>query len=246
MTHYTLSSGSHETADQGRCAMEWVAYLANEPHSDHPICVSEVLKSFCIAFNDGLPDDRRQRLRPYLARTIGTKGDGLDEKRAWMCTDWLIRVYTPTWLAKAGLDAAAKRLRSLPPVLATENLKRAMDDIRAAREEQVAAWDAAWDAARDAAWDAAWVAARDAAGDAAWVAARDAAGDAAWDAAWDAARDAARDAAWVAARDAAWDALQPTIDELQDSAFDLLDAMLPTVPLSMPAVNDPDAILAFA
>ena len=58
-----------------------------------------------------------------------------------------------------------------------------------------AARDAAWDAARDAARDAAWDAARDAARGAAW----DAAGDAAWGAAWDAARNAARDAA----RDAA-------------------------------------------
>ena len=74
-----------------------------------------------------------------------------------------------------------------------------------------AAWDAAGNAAGDAAWDAAWAAARDAAWDAAWDAARaaawDAAGAAAWDAAWDAAgaaaRDAAGDAAWAAARDAA-------------------------------------------
>ena len=44
---------------------------------------------------------------------------------------------------------------------------------------RAAAWDAAWDAAGDAAWDAARTAARDAAGDAARTAARDAAGDAA-------------------------------------------------------------------
>ena len=75
---------------------------------------------------------------------------------------------------------------------------------------RAAAWDAAWDAAGDAAWDAARTAARDAAWDAARTAARDAAGDAAWDAAgdaaWDAARTAARDAAGDAARTAARDA----------------------------------------
>ena len=41
-------------------------------------------------------------------------------------------------------------------------------------------------------------------------------------AAWDAARAAARDAA----RAAAWAALQPTVVELQGSAFDLLDRMI--------------------
>ena len=60
------------------------------------------------------------------------------------------------------------------------------------------AWDAAWEAARDAAWEAAWEAARDAA----WYAARAAARDAAWDAARAAAWDAARDAARAAAGDA--------------------------------------------
>ena len=68
-----------------------------------------------------------------------------------------------------------------------------------------AAGDAAWDAARDAAWDAAWDAAGDAARDAAWDAAGAAAGDAARAAAGAAARAAAWNAAGAAARDAAWD-----------------------------------------
>jgi len=67
-------------------------------------------------------------------------------------------------------------------------------------QKVVAAWDAAWAAARYAARVAAGAAARDAArvaaGAAAWDAARVAAGDAAWDAAWVAAGDAAWDAAW--------------------------------------------------
>src|SRR3954471_7750366 len=91
---YFLSKGSHATPDAGRCAMEWVAYLAGEPHTDQPACVSPVLKTFCIKFNDVLDDGQRQKLRPYLARTIGTAGDGLDPQRSLMCLDWLIRTYT--------------------------------------------------------------------------------------------------------------------------------------------------------
>ena len=142
----------------------------------------------------------------------------------------------------------------------------ARDAARAAARD--AAWDAAWDAARDAArdaasaaardaaWDAAsaaardaaraaaWDAARAAAWDAAWDAARDAARAAAWAAAWDAARAAARDAAraaaWDAARAAAWDALQPTVETLQASAWQLLDAML-AVPETPDDLADYDA-----
>lgn len=67
-----------------------------------------------------------------------------------------------------------------------------------------------WSAARIAAWNAAWYAARDAVRDAAWGAAR----GAAWYAAWDAARIAAQDAAWYAARGAAWDAAWDAIAAL--------------------------------
>jgi hypothetical protein len=223
---YTLQSGSHEKREIGMCAMEWVAFLANEPHSDAPDCVSPVLTQFCVVFNDRLPDDRRQRLRPYLTRTIGTRDDGHDEERAWMCLDWLIRVYAPTWLSLAHLEDAAERLRSLPPVLAAENLTRAMDDVSYARDRADAAGAAAWDG------DAAGAIFRAAARAAAWDAARAAAAAAAWDGdaagaifragAWHAARAAARAAA------AAWDgdALQPTADLLQDWAFDLLDRMV--------------------
>ena len=71
-------------------------------------------------------------------------------------------------------------------------------------------WGAAWNAARDAAWDAA--------RNAAWNAAQDAAWDATWNAAW----NAARDAAWDAAQDAAWNAAWNTARDAVSGALDLL------------------------
>ena len=75
-TDYMLAYGTHATPDDGRCAMEWVSYLGGEPHSDQPACVSPVLRAFCTTLNDNLEDGPRQRLRPYLTRTIGTADDG--------------------------------------------------------------------------------------------------------------------------------------------------------------------------
>ena len=244
MTDYTLAKGPHKTAADGRCAMEWVAYLAGEPHSDEPICVSPLLRVFCVSFNDALPTDTRQRLRPYLARTIGTAGDGLDTRRARMAVDWLIRVYAPTWLSVAGLDGPAEGLRALPSVLTIENLTRPMDELRRAQQAV---------AARDAVSDVGWRAALDAAADTISAAAGASAGAAASDVTWDtasaAARGAARDAAWdtgfgaarAAARDAASDPLAPTIIQLQASTFRLLDRMLPTVPLQLPVAEDAES-----
>jgi hypothetical protein len=261
MSNYVLDGGSHRAGD-GRCAMEWVSYLAGEPHSDQPVCVSPMLCAFCMRLNDALPGDQRQRMRPYLARTIGTAGDGLDERRNWMCADWLIRVYTPAWLDLVpNLQSDAEALRALPIIASGENVVRAMEDLNRSRQRaaaaraaaQAAAWDAAgdaawaaaWDAAGAAAWDAAWdaagAAAWDAAGAAAWDAAQDAARDAAWDAAWDAAQDAARDAAGDTARDAARDALRLVTAQLRDSILSsggLLDRMLPTEMLTVPVAAD--------
>ena len=193
--------------------MEWVSHLAGEPHSDEPVCVSAVLRAFCIALNDGLDDGPRQQLRPYLARTIGTANDGLDRARAWMAMDWLIRVYTPAWLRLGGLAEPAARLAALAPVIderraargaaragagAPRRARRPRRTFREAGPPRPAAWASALAAGgrgREAAWACA--------GAAAWAAARIAIGDLAGDRARAAARTAAGDAAAIAVRTAA-------------------------------------------
>ncbi len=256
-TDYMLAYGTHATPDEGRCAMEWVSYLAGEPHSDDPACVSPVLRAFCTTLNDSLEDGPRQQLRPYLGRTIGTADDGLDETRSWMAMDWLIRVYAPRWLSAADLTGSAQRLETLPAVVDVSDLKTALDALALARRETRAAWSSALGAARTAVrtpWAAGRAAAREAAwasaGAPAWAAARLAVGDIAGDRARAAAREIAGDAAAVVARaartgagragarDAARAALAPTLEELQHSAFALLDRMMPTVPVTPPVADD--------
>ena len=246
----TLKNGSHPDPDSGLCVMEAAAWIAGEPHSDHPECVSPVLGAFMRRWNDDLDGEGRQKLKAFVPRVIGTAGDGQDEARGWLAADWLIRVHTPAWLDLAGITDAAAALRALPELRDSGSLEAARPALADAREKGAAAGDAAWAAAGDAAWaatgaaawaaarDAAWAAARDAARDATWAAAGAAAGAATWDAArdaaWAAARDAAGDAtwaaAWAAAGAATWaaarDALKPTTVELQASALDLLDRMI--------------------
>jgi hypothetical protein len=207
-----LAHGSHADRGDGVCLLEAVAWIAGEPHTDHPVCVSPALAAFGRSLNDVLPDDKRQQLRQFIPLLPGTAGDGHDETRGYMALDWLIRDSAPAWFDLAGLTAEAQTLRDLPRIV----------DLDAARAAAWAAADAAW-AVADAAGDA-----RAAAGDA-----RAAAWDAraaAWDAraaAWavaDAAGDA-RAAAWAAA-DAAWAAWAPTAAALQDSAITLYRAMI--------------------
>jgi hypothetical protein len=252
-TDYILAYGTHASPQDGRCAMEWVSHLAREPHSDQPTCVSPVLRATCIALNDGLDQKPRQRLRPYLTRTIGTAEDGLDPWRGWLAMDWLIRTYTPAWLRLAGMTDVAHRLRTATEVTDPSSLAAALELLDDARREARAARARAFGSPLPTGWAAAvaaGVAGREAAwacaGAAAWAAARIGVGDAAGERARAGARAAAGDAAAIAvrrARTSAWhagaraaaqSALEPTLEQLADSALRLLDRMLPTEALPVP------------
>jgi hypothetical protein len=256
---YILAYGTHATPEDGRCAMEWVSHLAGEPHSDAPVCVSPVLRAMSVALNDGLDDEARQRLRPYLAQTIGTAEDGLDTERGWMAMDWLARVYTPAWLRLAGLHRPADRLVSLTPITDSTTLRTALGVLEKARHQARAARADAFAGQLPTAWaaaTAAGLAGREAAwscaGAAAWAAARLAIGDGAGDRARAAARAAAGDAAAIAARhsragapagearEAAQAALAPVLDELAESALGLLERMLPTETLPIETLLVPE------
>lgn len=239
-----LAKGGHWSIDEGACLLEAVAYVAGEPHSDHPRCVSPVLGTFGRNLNDVLPDDLRQHLIPLIPDLPGTAGDGHDEERGYMALDWLIRTWLPTWLelSPACREDAAK-VRGLGRIVDLASAERAGPVVRQAQSAAAAAAAAAgaaaaWDAEVAAAWDAAGGAAwADAAGDAAGAAAAAAAWDAtggaaaaaeaaaAWDAAGGAAAAAAGGAAGLAAGAAARGVLQPAVTTLQESAIDLYCAM---------------------
>ena len=128
-TPYTLSRGAHVSAGDGRCAMEWVAYLAGERHSDQPHCVCRALRQFTVRLNDSMPDDVRQRLRPYLARMIGTADDQLAPARGWRMVDWAAREVVPLALDATGHHDLADELRALRPVRQHPSAQQAADAL---------------------------------------------------------------------------------------------------------------------
>jgi hypothetical protein len=261
-SEYWLAHGPHATPEDGRCAMEWVSYLAGEPHSDQPACVSPALRSFCVALNDGLEKNTRQRLRPFLARTIGTTRDGLDEERAWMAIDWLVRVYAPAWLELAGVTGAARGLTLLAPVRRGEHLaavretletatRDARDALQAARRGSHISWalpSAAERSARRQAWatgePAVWVVARIPVGGAAAQRACEQVRATAGDGAATVARQARAGSGSTSSRAAAHGALVTTVAALQQSAFALLDRMLPTQTLAPAPADAADSLAA--
>lgn len=85
----TLDAGSHAEFAKGHCAMELVSWLAGEEHSDEPMCVDPTLTSLFVSINDYTDDKRRQMLKPFLPRLVGT-----------------VSVTTPvdTWIAGHGVE----------------------------------------------------------------------------------------------------------------------------------------------
>ena len=206
-----LKSGSH-SPNSTFCVMEAVAFVAGETWSDSPECACPVISVFLRSWNDALPsdEDRDRLLKPLVPLLVGTRNKTLEEKRALMAADWLIRVHTPAWLRLAGLTAQADTLSNLSEITSTAQFSSIRGAIEAVRIDAAAASSAAGYAAGYAARSAAWAAAGDAAGSAAGYAAR----------------SAARAAAWDAAGAAAGKKLAPTVAELQLSALELVKRMI--------------------
>lgn len=77
-----LSGGKHESIEQGTCFMELVAFMAGEPHSDHPKCACPLLTDFGIRINDHASDEDRQKyLLPLVPMMLDTRDDDCEAFR---------------------------------------------------------------------------------------------------------------------------------------------------------------------
>jgi len=192
-----LKSGAHSTRDEGVCAMEMVAWLAGEAHSDSPACTCPVIGAFVRRVNDKWDDANRQRLKPLLLKLVGTVDPSKEQARAYMAVDWAVREILPQWHDLAGLTDQAAALRALSPIVDEDSARAGY-----------AAVEAAWAAAAHAPAAATCIATRTAARIAAAAAST-------------ATRVAARiatatpDAAWTDADHAAWAAAGAAVNNQQ-------------------------------
>lgn len=93
-----IEKGSHKKREHGMCAMEAVAWIAGEKHSDHPRCVCPVIRNFVRAWNDGI-DDTEERTRimiPLIPMMIGTY-NGKVQLRSEMIEEWLLKDFYRLW-----------------------------------------------------------------------------------------------------------------------------------------------------
>jgi hypothetical protein len=95
-------AGAHSGPRHGVCVVEFASLLAGEKFSDRPRCVCKVIAAFLRAWNDRSGYADRQRLAPYSARIIGTRGSReVTTMRRDTCLIW------------AGVDLEGSPLRRL-------------------------------------------------------------------------------------------------------------------------------------
>jgi hypothetical protein len=84
-----LAPGSHSSPREGVCVVELASMLGGEDFSDRPHCVCRVVAAFMRSFNDRASHAERQRLAPYAARAVGSRGDRrLTRERRDVCLVW--------------------------------------------------------------------------------------------------------------------------------------------------------------
>jgi hypothetical protein len=149
-----LERGSHIDISAGVCAMEMVAFLAGEMHSDRPVCTCPVLAAFVRRLNDRFDDSDRQLLKPFIPRLIGTRDEKKRDVRMYFFVNWAAREFAPTVLEDSGRVEDAKLLRDLDPITDGDSARRARKvalEVRSHAADAAAYAAAAADAAAAAA-----------------------------------------------------------------------------------------------
>lgn len=140
---HPLRRGAHPSRDDGMCAMEMVAWLAGEAHTDEPGCACPVIGAFVRACNDAMSDDARNRwLRPLVPQLVDTRASAAIERaRGYAVIDGLVRTLLPAALRRQQRDDVANLLADLPPITRLHDVQGALRAVEAfARDQQATLW----------------------------------------------------------------------------------------------------------
>lgn len=144
LEQHPLRHGAHPTRGDGMCAMEMVAWLAGEPHSDEPRCACPVIAAFVRALNDSLPSDaaRNRLLRPLVPKLVNTRANArVEALRGRLAADAGVRELLPVLLERQGRLEEAALLRQLPPLHDDESIEAATRALEHyARDQHAMRW----------------------------------------------------------------------------------------------------------
>jgi len=121
-----LSAGTHASPENGMSATETAAFLAGEPHTYRPDCVSMTITHFVWLLNDRTDDHTRQRLVPFVPRFVGTGTRRHERARVEHFAWAAIRVFAPAALRAQGHRRYAFELKNSKSLEQAEDIARSI------------------------------------------------------------------------------------------------------------------------
>ena len=79
---YDLRKGSTDHPANGACLFDAGMWLVYGRIGDNPPCSCPVIRSYAIELNDRMPDNQRQKLKPFILRVVGNRDPEAETARA--------------------------------------------------------------------------------------------------------------------------------------------------------------------
>ena len=68
-------------------------------------------------------------------KVVGTRASReVEDKRGWLCADWMVHTYLPLWLRTAGMEVQAKQVEALPAITNYNEWEASRPTVKAVRE----------------------------------------------------------------------------------------------------------------
>jgi hypothetical protein len=105
--------------------MDAVSWFATGRLGDHPECACPVLTSYVISGQDAMPHERRQLLKPFIFRLIGSRDPSAENARTRHLVLAAARLFAPIALDATKLSEHSLILRSLVDAASFYDIARA-------------------------------------------------------------------------------------------------------------------------
>jgi hypothetical protein len=80
LSRITMIKGKGDRHNARLCVMSLVAALNGDKHTDSPSCASKLITLYAVQLNDTISAPKRQTLKAFAPRIVGTR-DGRDDER---------------------------------------------------------------------------------------------------------------------------------------------------------------------
>lgn len=126
-----LSTGFHESREDGMNILECVAYISGAEHSSYPPSACPVISEVVRTVAERATEAERQTLVQYiLPIACSAAADSVIYKRLFYCVDFVVRQLAPATLTYFGRVSDALALQNLPEIKDIDSAETARQALR--------------------------------------------------------------------------------------------------------------------